>query len=198
MSVNETTEIPGYDYGKAKSAVSTLTENELKQLEQTAGWTTEDANVLRKHGELFRRQAEAMVDSWRAVIGAQPHLSQWFFDSQGQPDDDYKARVKQRFVQWVVDVAMRSHDRDWINYQEEIGLRHTPAKKNKTDDKHSPPLVPLRYLLGLVPVVLPVRQFFASEVTDENELIALERAWMKAVLLHITLWVRPYSMQGLW
>lgn len=139
-----------------------------------------------------------MVDSWRAVIAAQPHLSQWFVDPQGKPDDDYKARVRRRFVQWVVDVASRDHDRDWMNYQEEIGLRHTPAKKNTTDRKQTPPLVPLRYLLGFVPVVLPVRRFFASEIKNQDELNALECAWTKAVLLHVTLWSRPYAVQGLW
>lgn len=198
MSVNESTQIPGYGYGKAGSAVSSLTEEELRQLEETVGWTQKDANVLRKHAELFKQHAEAMVDSWRAVIGAQPHLSQWFVDPQGKPDDDYKARVKRRFVQWVVDVAVRHHDRDWINYQEEIGLRHTPAKKNTTDNRRTPPLVPLRYLLGFVPVVLPVRRFFASEIKNEDELNALESAWTKAVLLHVTLWAKPYAIQGLW
>lgn len=198
MQVNEALQIPGYDYGKAGSDISSLTEDELRQLEQTVGWTEEDARLLRKHAELFRRQAEAMVDSWRGVIGAQPHLAQWFVGPQGKPDDEYKARVKRRFVQWVVDAAIRPHDRDWINYQEEIGLRHTPAKKNKTDNKQTPPLVPLRYLLGFVPVVLPVRPFFATAITDEGELNALERAWTKAVLLHVTLWARPYSTQGLW
>jgi hypothetical protein len=198
MNVNESAHIPGYDYGRAGSAASSLTEEELRQLEQTVGWTEKDASVLRKHAELFQQQAEAMVDSWRGVIGAQPHLAQWFVDPQGKPDDDYKARVKRRFIQWVVDVATRQHDRDWINYQEEIGLRHTPAKKNTTDNKHTPPLVPLRYLLGFVPVVLPVGRFFASEINSEDELNALECAWTKAVLLHVTLWSRPYVMQGLW
>jgi len=40
-------------------------------------------------------------------------------------------QLKRRFVQWVVDVAIRPHDRAWLDYQEEIGLRHTPEKKIK-------------------------------------------------------------------
>jgi hypothetical protein len=198
MNADEMTQIPGYDYGKDGSSVSSLTDEELTQLEQTVGWTEEDAKVLRKYAELFRRHAEAMVDSWRAVIGSQPHLARCFVDAAGKPDDDYKARVKRRFVQWVVDVATRPHDRDWINYQEEIGLRHTPAKKNMTDNQNTPPLVPLRYLLGFVPVVLPVREFFTSEITSEDELNALECAWTRAVLLHVTLWAKAYTREGMW
>jgi hypothetical protein len=191
-------EIAGYDFGSPQSAKSPVSTEELLQLEQTLGWTAEDGRLLRKHATLFEAQAERMVDSWRAVIGAQPHLAQWFSAPNGKPDDDYKAAVKRRFVQWVIDVATRPHDCAWLNYQEEIGLRHTPDKKNKTDGRETPSLVPLRYLLAFVPVVTSVRHFFESAITDSTELDAVERAWTKAVHLHVTLWTRPYTRDGLW
>lgn len=190
--------IPGYDYGTQRSAASPVSEEELRQLEETAGWSAADAEVLNRHADLFERQADRMVDSWRAVIGKQEHLAQWFVGEDGQPDDDYKARVKRRFVQWVVDVARRPHDRDWLNYQEEIGLRHTPIKKNVTDGKKTPSVVPLRYLLTFVPVVLPIREFFVDLVESEEELMRLEVAWTKAVILHIALWAKPYTREELW
>jgi len=190
--------IPGYDYGSCRSAVSPVSETGQSELELTCGWTPADADMLARHADLFRAKAESMVDSWRAVIASQPHLAHWFVKPDGAPDDTYKASVKRRFIQWVVDVAQRPHDRDWLNYQDEIGLRHTPAKKNKTDSAHTPPVVPLRYLLGFVPVVLPVRQFFEESIKDEDELQRLEGAWIKAVLLHVTLWSRPYAKDGLW
>jgi hypothetical protein len=149
--------IPGYDYGTPTSAISPVSESDLSQLEQTAGWTGADAGVLAQHADLFRAKAESMVDSWRAVIGSQLHLSRWIIKPDGTPDDEYKASVKRRFVQWVIDVAVRPHDRDWLNYQHEIGLRHTPAKKNITDGAQTPALVPFRYLLWFIPVVLPIR-----------------------------------------
>lgn len=191
-------EIPGYDFGSAQSAKSPVSTEHLRQLEQTLGWTTGDEQLLHRHAALFEAQAEKMVDSWRTVIASQPHLAQWFFAPDGKPDDQYKASVKSRFVQWVVDVATRRHDQAWLDYQEEIGLRHTPEKKNKADGRHTPPLVPLRYLLAFVPVVTPVRHFFESAVSDRSELDAIERAWTKAVHLHITLWARPFTRDGLW
>ena len=191
-------QIPGYEFGTGRSATSPVSDEDLRLLEQTVGWGERDASVLRKHADAFRQQAEHMVDSWRTVIGKQPHLSKWFVGPDGKPDDDYKARVKRRFVQWVIDVALRNHDRDWLNYQEEIGLRHTPAKKNVTDGKQTPSLVPLRYLLGFVPVVLPIGDFFASSIADEADLKALQEAWTKAVVLHVTLWSREYTLEGLW
>jgi len=190
--------IAGYDFGTSASARSPVTFEELSHVEQTVGWTRDDEQLLRKHAELFRSQAEEMVGSWRAVIGAQPHLSQWFVGPDGRPDEEYKARVKPRFVQWVVDVATRPHDRAWLDYQEEIGLRHTPAKKNRTDGRHTPPLVPMRYLLAFVPVVTDVRGFLSAGIADAAELKAVERAWTKAVHLHVTLWCRAYTREGLW
>ena len=91
--------IPGYDYGEPSSARSPVSLEELRQLEASAGWTEEDAAVLRAHSRIFEDRAEEMVDSWRSVIGSQPHLAKCFFGPDGKPDEDHKARVKKRFVQ---------------------------------------------------------------------------------------------------
>jgi len=170
-------QIPGYEFGSAESALSPLSAQDLLRLEQTLGWTAADEQLLREHAELFEAQAEQMVNSWRAVIGAQSHLSQWFAGPDGKADEEYKARVKRRFVQWVIDVVTRLHDQTWLNSQEEIGLRHTPEKKNKTYGRHTLPLVPLRYLLVFVPVVTDVHRFLRTRITDPGELAAVERAW---------------------
>lgn len=85
------TAIPGYAHGQPAVARSPVPLEELHQIEMSTGWSDEDARVLRRHGEIFRGQAEHMVDAWRAVIGAQPHQAQWFFRSDGKPDDNYKA-----------------------------------------------------------------------------------------------------------
>jgi hypothetical protein len=55
--------IAGYELGTAKSAVSPISELELRLLEQTVGWNESHAGVLRRHGNIFEQQAEHMVDS---------------------------------------------------------------------------------------------------------------------------------------
>jgi hypothetical protein len=140
-----------------------------------------------------------MVDTWPSAIAAQPHLVKWFFGPDGKPDDNYKAKVKKRFVQWVLDASFRPHDRAWLDYQEEVGLRHTPAKKNQTDRAQTPPLVPLRYLIAFASVVtISTRKFFVDQRLAGEDLQQLEDAWIKAVQLHVTLWSRPYAQVGLW
>jgi len=191
--------IPGYDYGRPDVARSPVSLEELRQLEMAIGWSDADAGILQRNGNIFKEHAEEMVDSWRAVIGSQSHLAKWFFGPEGKPDDEYKARIKKRFVQWVLDACFRPHDQTWLDYQEEIGLRHTPEKKNRADGAHTPPVVPLRYLIGFVSVVtMTSRKFFVDAGVRDGDLVSLEDAWSKTVQLHITLWSRPYAKEGLW
>ncbi len=196
---NQTLQIPGYDYGRPSSARSPVTLDELRALEAGVGWSDADARTLQRHRDIFHAHAEEMVDSWRKVIGDQHELVKWFFGPDGKKDEAYAAKVKTRFVQWVIDAVERPHDQAWLDYQEEIGLRHTPDKKNQTDGAHTPPLVPLRYLVGFIPVVTTgSRKFFTDQGITGDELQNLEDAWLRAVQLHITLWARPYVKEGLW
>ena len=191
--------IAGYEYGGPQVARSPVSIDELRQLESATGWSGEDASILQRHGKIFQDQAENMVDSWRAVIAAQPHLAKWFFGPDGKPDDDYKSKVKTRFVQWVLDACFRPHDQAWLDYQEEIGLRHTPEKKNKTDNASTPSVVPLRYLIAFMVIITAnSRRFFVDAGVTGDELQQLEDAWSKTVHLHIALWARPYTKDGLW
>jgi len=140
-----------------------------------------------------------MVNSWREVIGSQPHLVKWFYGPNGKRDNEYAAKVKPRFVQWVINASIRVHDEMRLNYQEEIGLRHTPAKKNRTDQRETPPLVRLRFLLAFVPLVtIGAEKFFGEAGVRGEELDKLTEAWTKAVHLHVTLWTRPYANEALW
>ncbi len=190
--------IPGYDYGQ-RVAHSPVSLEDLRQIEMAAGWSDADARVLQAHGEIFRDKAEQMVDAWRAVIGKHQHLAKWFFGPDGKPDENYKASVKRRFVQWVTDSCFRPHDQAWLDYQEEIGLRHTPEKKNRTDHAQTAPVVPLRFLLAFVAIVTATsRRFFVESGISGDELVRLEQAWAKTVQLHVTLWARPYTREGLW
>ncbi len=199
MSERNATAIPGYDYGATAVSPSPISIEELRQLEESVGWTDEDAHWLQAASETLVPQAELMVDEWRAAIGRQPHLSKWFLKPDGDPDEAYKAAVKRRFVQWVSDLCRRPHDRDWLNYQEEIGIRHTPEKKNRTDGGHTPPLVPQRYLIGFSTVVITtVRSFLARSERSQDEITRMQDAWTRAVMLSIALWSRSYTRDGLW
>jgi hypothetical protein len=191
--------IPGYDYGTSRAAHSPVTLSELRALEQTVGWTAQDAEALKMAAGVLSDQAEQMVDSWRAQIGAQPHLARWFIGPDGKPDDSYKAAVKKRFVEWVIDTCTRPRDQAWLDYQQEIGLRHTPAKKNATDRAQTPELVPVRYLIAFAaPVVLGAKDFLAKKRHSNEDVQRMQAAWTKSVLLEIALWSRPYVSEGLW
>jgi hypothetical protein len=191
--------IHGYDYGTAHAAHSRVTLAELRELEEAVGWTSADSEAIAMAGEALGDQAEALVDSWRARIAAQPHLAKWFFGPDGKPDEAYKAAVKKRFVQWVIDTCTRPRDQAWLDYQEEIGLRHTPAKKNRTDAARTPDVVPLRYLLAFIgPTIIGAKPFLARKGHSAADVERMHEAWAKSVLLTLALWSRPYVRDGLW
>jgi hypothetical protein len=194
-----TAEIPGYDYGTQRAAHSPVTMEELAQLKATADFTEEDERYLRMAGDVLSDQAEAMVNAWRERIGAQDYLAKVFQGPDGKPDDQYKAAVKARFVRWVIDLCTRPFDQAWLDYQEEIALRHLPEKKNKTDHAQTPPVVPLRYLVAFIaPIVITTRDFLGKKGHSSAQIEKMHRAWAKAVLLTVALWARPYTREGLW
>jgi hypothetical protein len=186
-------DMQGYDYGAVPR--SPLTLKELEELKATAGFADADVQALKKAGAILIPAAEAMVDEWRGIIGSQEHLGHWFTGPDGKPDANYKSAVKPRFVQWVKDICTRPFDQSWLDYQEEIGLRHTPEKKNKTDGKNTPPLVPLRFILAFTPPILAAAHI---RLADAEDAAALQAAWTKAVILSLTLWARPFTRDQLW
>jgi Protoglobin len=189
--------IAGYDFGQVPASPVTL--EELRQLLETIGFTEEDRAALSQSGDLLNDDAEGLVDGWRKIIGDHDQLAKWFFGPDGKPDDKYKSAVKPRFVRWVLDVWSRPFDQTWLDYQNEIGLRHTPAKKNLTDGVQTPPVVPLRYLIAFIPHVLAaVRSHLQAKGAAPNDVDRMSAAWTKAVLLSIALWSRPYTRDGLW
>lgn len=191
--------IAGYDYGEKKVAKSPVSLEELELLKQTVTLTDEDFRQLRLAGDVLEDQTEEIINTWRGVIGKTLHLARYFAGLDGKPDEHYQARTKERFKQWILDVCRRSYDQDWLNYQHEIGLRHTHLKKNQTDKASALPHIPLRYLIAFTAVINDtIKPFLAAKGAGAQAVEAMHRAWCKAVLLHVTLWSRPYVAESEW
>src|SRR4051812_31863959 len=194
-----TPSIAGYTFGTDQVAHSPVSLDELKRLQQTVTLGEDDRHYLQLAGDVLEDQTEAIINTWRGVIGATPHLAHYFMMPDGRPDEHYKARAKERFKQWILDVCRRPHDQAWLDYQHEIGLRHTHLKKNTTDVAVAPPHIPLRYVIAFTPVVLTtVRPFLARKGNPPDEVEHMHAAWCKAVMLHVTLWTRAYVAESDW
>jgi hypothetical protein len=173
--------------------------DELEELKQTVTLTDDDIHYLHLAGFALESQTEEVINKWRSVVAASPHLAYYFIASNRQPDERYKGLVKERFKQWVLDVCFRIYDQDWLNYQQEIGLRQTYDKKNVTDAGGTPSHIPLRYILAFTAVVNnTIKPFLANKISDSVELEKMHEAWCKAVILHVTLWSRAYVSEQEW
>jgi hypothetical protein len=187
-------EIPGYTYGSAEAARSPVSVADLELLKKTVDFTDEDQRYLRMAGEVLADQTEEVVKKWRSVIAGNPHLAQYSLTPEGKPDAHYSADSGLRFRQWILDTCFRRYDQDWLNYQQEIALRHTSVKKNQTDQVESAAYIPLRYVIAFTAIINDaVKPFLKSKGHLPEEVEKMHRAWCKSVQLQIALWSEPYA-----
>jgi Protoglobin len=189
--------VPGYNFGAEQVARSPLGVEDLDLLKRTVLFTEEDEEYLRLAGDVLEDQVEDVLDVWYGFVGSNPHLVYYFSDPEGEPDPEYLGRVRGRFGRWILDACRRPYDLAWLDYQQEIALRHTRAKKNQTDGVRAPEHIPLRYMIAFVyPITATMRQFLANKGHPDEEVEKMHQAWFKSVVLHVTLWSQPYAREG--
>ncbi|MCL6434040.1 MAG: hypothetical protein K6T90_07445 [Leptolyngbyaceae cyanobacterium HOT.MB2.61] len=192
-----TSSIPGYTYGTDAVAHSPISMEELELLKQTVLFSEEDEKALRMAGEVLQDQLEEILDLWYSFVGSHPHLVQYFSTPNKQPIEKYLAAVRQRFRQWILDTCNRPYDQAWLDYQQEIGLRHTYAKKNQTDQVSSVPHIGMRYMIAFIyPITATIKSFLARKGHSAEEVEKMHQAWFKAVVLQDALWCYPYAKEG--
>jgi hypothetical protein len=192
-----TTDIPGYTYGTDAVPRSPVSLEELQLLQATLLLDEDDCAALRSSADLLTPRVEDILDVWYGFVGANPHLLAAFTGPDGQPNQQYLAAVRRRFGRWILDTARAEFDQAWLDYQYEIGVRHTRRGKNRTDGVQAADQVPLRYLLALlVPVTTTLKPFLAEGGVSPDEVEAMHQAWIKAVLLQLILWSQPYVRDG--
>ncbi|MBI5163094.1 MAG: protogloblin ApPgb [Magnetospirillum sp.] len=192
-------DLPGYTFGDPSLPRSPVTMEELARLKLTAGLTDQDLAALRRAGRVLSDRADAVVDSWRQAIASVPHLVAAYASAEGVVDDRYRARVRERFKRWIEDLCFRPWDQAWLDYQHEIGARHSHLAKNKADAAAAVPHIPLRHLIAFAAVINQrVRPFLAESGASADEVEGMLDAWCKATLLSVTLWTRPYVAEVVW
>jgi len=191
--------IPGYTFGTAHVAKSPVSQAELGLLKQNVLFSEEDLKYLRLAGTVLEDQIEAALDVWYSFVGSLPHLAYYFSSPDGQLDSVYLGAVRLRFGKWIKDTCKACYDQAWLDYQQEIALRHTPAKKNKTDKVSSASdHIPLRYLIAFIyPITATIKPFLSKKGHSVGEVDKMHQAWSKAVVLQVSLWTAPYAQAGI-
>src|SRR5215210_800843 len=191
-------EIAGYEFGAGSVVRSPLEIEDLDLLKQTVLFGEEDEEYLRMAGDVLEDQVEDVLDVWYGFVGDHPHLLHYFSDAEAQPDAEYLGRVRRRFGQWILDTCRRPYDQEWLDYQQEIALRHTRDKKNQTDGAYeTPDSIGLRYILAFIyPITATIKPFLANGGHGDEDVDKMHQAWFKSVVLQATLWSQPYVKDG--
>ena len=187
-------EMPGYTYGEASVSTSPVSLQELEDLKTSVGFTSEDVEFLRKAGTVLEGRTHQIVEHWRSgIIASIPNLARHSRTLDGEAIPNYLAQSNLRFEQWILDTCLRPYDQDWLNYQQEIALRHTSLKKNAVDGVTSTPYVPFRDIVAFVAVLNDtIKPYLVREGSSEEEVNSMHRAWCRSLQLQIALWSRLY------
>ncbi len=190
--------IPGYAMGQKSLAKAPYTLANFESLKKTLLFTDEDIRYLRMSKAILADQTEAILDVWYGFVASTPELVFYFKNNKtGAPDGAYLGAVRKRFGQWIADTADANYDQAWLDYQYEIGLRHTTPRKNTTDKVDSVPLVNFRYLSALtIPVTTTLKPFLAKKGASAADVEKMHAAWVKSVLMQTILWSYPYVRDG--
>lgn len=190
--------IPGYAYGQKSLAKAPYTLQDLESLKKTLLFTDEDVRYLRMSKAILADQTEAILDVWYGFVASTPELVAYFkHNKTGAPDGAYLDAVRKRFGQWILDTADANYNQAWLDYQYEIGMRHTAPKKNQTDKADSAPSVNFRYLSALtIPVTTTLKPFLAKKGASAADVDKMHAAWVKSVLMQTILWSYPYVREG--
>jgi hypothetical protein len=177
-------------------ATSPVSVAELEKIKQALLFGEEDVAALRQAHDILVPRVEELLDVWYGFVGSHDFLLHYFSTPEG-PHEQYLAAVRARFGQWVADTCRAEYDEAWLAKQEEIGRRHY-LDKGKTDGvAGTPPIVHYRYMVPLVyPIYATVRPFLEQGCDDPAQVEKMHQAWLKAVLLQVTLWSRPYVREG--
>jgi hypothetical protein len=187
--------IPGYAYGAEAISKSSISLQELEQMKTSVGFTTEDERFLNLAGEVLKDQVKQVVEHWRSkIIASIPHLARHSRSPDGNPLPNYLAASNLRFQQWVLDTCLRPYDQTWLDYQQEIALRHTSLKKNQVDGVQSTPHVPLRDIIAFIPVMNEtIKPYMAAKGHSPEDVAKMHLAWCKSLQLQISLWTGLYA-----
>jgi hypothetical protein len=187
-------EISGYTYGTQAVTHSAVSLEELEKLKVTVGFTLEDERFLQMAGEVLADQTKRIVEHWRSgIIANIPHLARHSRTPEGDPIPSYLAQSNLRFEQWILDTCFRPYDQDWLDYQQEISLRHTSLKKNQADGVRSTAYVPFRDVVAFVAVLNDtIKLYLASNGNTADEVERMHRAWCRSLQMQIALWSRSY------
>ena len=187
-------EIPGYTYGTADAARSPITLDDLEKLKQSVGFTKEDEKYLRIAGEVLADQTKEITGQWRKITAETPHFARHTKTAEGEPIENYSHDSGMRLQQWILDTCLRPYDQNWLNYQQEIALRHTSVKKNQTDHAQSTPHIPFRDVNGFWAVINDtIKPYLGRKGHSAEDVEKMHRAWCRSTLLQAALWAEPYT-----
>jgi len=190
--------VPGYTFGQVSRAP--ISEKDLQLMLDSVLWTKEDEDNRKVLGDIFKKHMKEILDAIVNYVGSREYLLYYFKDKSGTTTiTEYVSNSVGRIAQWILDCCYRPLDQKFIDYQYEIGLRHTPLKKGKADNVQTVDLVHARYMVTFIfPFTAALKPFIQKEVEDFVLADKLYHTWFKLVTVCASIYIYPFVKEGWW
>lgn len=146
---------------------------EFELLKETVLWTDEDESYMKMSAEILRDQVDNIVDVWTSFIAVYPHLTKNFSDLEA---------TGEQIKKWIMTSAESHYDEKWLSQQFANSL----------------PLQNFRFAPVLAyPLTATLKPFLVKKHTRSLEDVeCMHQAWMKSVLLQLSIWSHRYVRDG--
>lgn len=188
--------LPGYDYGAPNVPRSPVTLVELRELCELIRFGDEDVHRLNAIGEVLEPRLMAFMEQLMQWTG--PIALTSVIDEKGDIDQAYLEAAHARFARGFLDTCRRTFDQAWLDYQQEVGLRHHRTKKNRTDNARATAHIPFRWMVAFLEPTVETMRAFLTPWVPAADLDSLVAAWRKAMLLQVVLYSRAYVPDDDW
>ncbi|HRD67943.1 MAG TPA: protoglobin domain-containing protein [Candidatus Competibacter sp.] len=173
---------------------------EVELLWRIGLFSSDDERALRKLWRVLKGQTDDYLDMVLGMVAAYPALATALAavcqENIMTASADGSATVRRLFRQWLSETCFSPHEPPWLKRLYSLYSDLPPERSAQTI---SAALPGFRYLIALsFPLVATVRSLLVSGGLAAQEIERMQSAFLKAILLQVTILSKLYVKGELW
>ena len=162
-------------------------------------FSPDDERALRKLWRVLKGQTDDYLDRVLGMVAAYPALAAALaavrHENLGVAADG-SATVRRLFRQWLSETCLSPHESPWLNRLYSLYAGLPPERSAQTMSVELPEF---RYLIALsFPLVAAARSLLVDAGLASEAIERMQSAFLKAILLQVTLLSKLYVKDGFW
>ncbi|MCB1769329.1 MAG: hypothetical protein KDJ31_06450 [Candidatus Competibacteraceae bacterium] len=168
---------------------------EVELLWRISLFSSDDERALRKLWRILKGQTDDYLDRVLGMVAAYPTLAAACQESLGRSVDG-PAAVRPLFREWLFETCRTPREPSWLK------PLYSPCSALSSERSRHPiwaKLPGFRYLIALsFPLVAALRSLLVGTGLAHQDIDRMQSAFLKAILLQVTLLSKLYVKAGVW